>query len=163
MQVFIELDRRYQRSMVTVHLYLLGVSYLKSKYSDRWIDSKPFCKSVKKGLGTGQNLTVSRNCIKVVQLIAWSIFRKTVAIRSSHRVASNLLLRRSLAKSPSWTGHQKILAPNGCSFSSNALIGRAQRPRRIVQSILAAAHRFGVVCRFQRDLQAAFSVSDKNQ
>ena len=33
-QVFIELDRRYQRSMVTVHLYFWGVQNLKFKYRD---------------------------------------------------------------------------------------------------------------------------------
>ena len=37
-QVFIELDRRYQTSMVTVHLYFLGVQNLELKYRDAKID-----------------------------------------------------------------------------------------------------------------------------
>jgi len=39
MQVFIELDRRYQNTMVTVHLYFWGWHYLKSKYQDTRMQS----------------------------------------------------------------------------------------------------------------------------
>ena len=39
MQVFIERVRRYQRSMVTVHLYFVGVHYLEYKYPN-WLMRK---------------------------------------------------------------------------------------------------------------------------
>jgi hypothetical protein len=38
-QVFIERDRRYQTSMVTVHLYFRGVDYLKFKYPDELMEN----------------------------------------------------------------------------------------------------------------------------
>jgi hypothetical protein len=40
MQVFIELDRRYHKAMVTVYLYFWGWHYLKSKYQDTPMDGQ---------------------------------------------------------------------------------------------------------------------------